>query len=103
MDSIVFAPASRNSNPITSQMAEAEITKTGKRQTLMDWCLKIVKDSPGITAGDMEELYGKHRSVYAKRLSDLKNLGYIVAGKPRKAQGRYQISWWPSESQGMLW
>ena len=92
-------PIARAGNPATSQLAATEITESGERQTLMRLALRHVRDHPGQTAGQLGDAFGLHRSVIAKRLSDLKNAELIVQGPAVRTHGRAQVTWYPADDQ----
>ena len=86
-------PASRNSDPQTSHTAEAEITKSGQRGSLMRRCLHYVEDNPNQTAGEISEGLGLNSWQVSKRLSDLKNRGLIMQNGQKEFEGRMQSQW----------
>jgi hypothetical protein len=100
-------PVSRRDNPVTSFEAEASINSGGSRQTHIHRVLTIVRQSPGLTTGQVGEVSGLGQMETRKRLSDLKNTGLIRQGVPRvwEGSGRRQVTWWPviEPVQGVLW
>lgn len=67
---------------MTSHLAAAELTASGKRQTQMDRCLAVVQHSPGLTAKHYGVLTGLGHVETQRRLSDLSRLGQISKGNP---------------------
>ena len=92
-------PIARTNNPETSHLAAKEITESRGRQTLMRLALHYVRDNPGQTAGQIGDALGLHRSVIAKRLSDLKNAELIVQGPAVRTHGKAQVTWYPASDQ----
>ena len=75
-----WPPASRPDQP-TSQLAEEDITKSGKRQTHASMILGYLYSFPGgchQTASEIAQAIGLTESQVHKRTSDLLNLGKIV-------------------------
>ena len=95
----ILPPIARAGNPDTSHMAAQEIMESGERQTLMRLALRHVRDHPGQTAGEIGDAFGLHRSVIAKRLSDLKNAELIVQGPAVRTHGKSQVTWYPADDQ----
>ena len=91
--------AHRNTDPITSAIAARRITRSGKRQTLCDICFDCIASSPGLTAGEIGEATGLGHGRVWRRLSDLKNDGWIKQGASRKWQGSLQVPWWVAAKQ----
>jgi predicted ArsR family transcriptional regulator len=92
-------PIARTNSPATSHLAAKEITESRGRQTLMRLALHYVRDNPGQTAGQIGDALGLHRSVIAKRLSDLKNAELIVQGPAVRTHGKAQVTWYPVSDQ----
>lgn len=91
-----FPPAARSTDPGTSHQAADEITASGRRQTLAEQCLEVVRTQPpGLTAGEIGEVSGLGHDRVWRRLSDLKNQGKIEAGEPRRWHGKAQVTWYP--------
>lgn len=86
-------PASRSTDPETSHKAERQITSSGKRQTLTAICREAIQNYPGRTAGEIGEITGLGHERVWRRISDLKNDGHVVAGKPRRWKTRDQRTW----------
>jgi predicted HTH transcriptional regulator len=99
---MTYPPISRPTDPETSAESEEIITESGARTTLMEQCLEFVQRYPGHTAGEIGERTGLGHDRVWRRLSDLKNLGRIVQGPPKRWQGRSQVTWEPTERQGSL-
>ena len=92
-----LAPVSRRDNPVTSFEAEAVINADGTRQTQCRYILDTVTATEGQVAGEIGEATGYGMHITSRRLADLKNLGMIRQGLPRKwdGSGRRQVTWWP--------
>ena len=92
-----LAPVSRRDNPVTSYKAEASINEDGSRRTHLRTVLAIVRDTPGLTTGEIGEVSGLGQMETRKRLSDLKNATQARQGDSRvwPQSGRHQVTWWP--------
>ena len=100
--------AHRNTDPVTSVIAARKITRSGRRQTLCDICFDCLSENPGLTAGEVGDKTGLGHLRVWRRLSDLKNQGWIKQGEPKKWEGSMQVTWWldtknvPKPAQGNL-
>src|SRR3990167_964275 len=65
-------PMSRNSDPSTSDIAEANHIKSGKRKRNCDLILEAIKANPDCTSAELGELSGLDRVEAARRCSDLR-------------------------------
>ena len=70
-------PMSRSSDPVTSDIAEANHIKSGKRKRNCDLILEAIKSHPDCTSAELGELTGLDRVEAARRCSDLRNWGLI--------------------------
>ena len=94
--------ASKNIDPETSHMAEANITKSGKRETHAQMVLKILKKYPGSTSAELSRHYTeihpyKSEGIFTRRLADLKNKGHAKQGvDPVKCsvRGTMCVTWY---------
>ena len=84
-------PAARSADPDTSYQAAKRISH---RRTKAQWIAEYVEMFPGLTTGEVCEGVGFPGAW--KRISDAKNQGLIVYGKPREYQGRNQQTCWPT-------
>ena len=89
----IFLPAHRKTDPETSAEADANITNSGDRGSLMERCLWYIQDYPDQTAGEISAGLGLNSWQVSKRLSDLKNKGLIVPSGTRLFEGRKQQTW----------
>ena len=92
-------PASRASDPPTSREAEKEITKSGKRETQAQHCLRVVRSHPGLTAGELGLATGLGHIPAQRRLSDLKNVGAVRQGEAREFHGHQQVTWYAENEE----
>lgn len=100
---IDYPPVARNDDPETSHDAAEAVTGSGGRQRLSQRVLECIQQSPGLTAGEIED--ATHIKGAWKRVSDLRNLGLIKAGPARtyRPTGRHQLTWFESTpTQGSL-
>ena len=72
-----FPPASRNSDPLSSYMAEEQIEGSGKRKTQAMLVYEAVKEHPMHTAGELEFITRIPHSVLCRRLPDLRSNSYV--------------------------
>ncbi len=91
-------PIARASDPQTSHDAAAQITASGRRETLRQQCLAAVFTHPGRTAGEIGDLTGLGYDKVWRRASELKRDGLIFEGEPRVWHGRAQVTLWPTLS-----
>ena len=89
----IFLPAHRNTDPATSAEADAIITNSGDRGSLMERCLWYVQDNPDQTAGEISGALGLNSWQVSKRLSDLKNKKLIIPSGTKLFEGRRQQTW----------
>lgn len=87
-----FPPAARNIDPATSHQAAERITN---RTSWVSLVADQVSKNPGLTTGELAYIMGNPPGLW-KRISDAKNQGLIVYGKPREYQGRSQQTCWPT-------
>ena len=92
----------RETDPVTSHEAAAEVVASGRQRTHAAVVLELVRAHPGQTAGKYGELstYGHHEAQ--RRLSDLKREGQVVQGKRADWNGHSQVTWWPPDQQIQL-
>ena len=83
----------RNTDPITSREAGVAITSSGKSHSLQQQCLEYIREHPDETAGEIGDGTGLGHDKVWRRLSELKNNGYIVMGEPKVWHGRRQGTW----------
>ena len=93
--------ASKNIDPVTSHMAEANIIKSGKRETHAQMVLKILQKYPGSTSAELSKHYTevhpyKSEGIFTRRLADLKNKGHAKQGDPVKCsvRGTLCVTWY---------
>ena len=89
----IFLPAHRSTDPETSAEADANITNSGDRGSLMERCLWYVQDNPNQTAGEISAGLGLNSWQVSKRLSDLKNKGLITPSGVKLFEERKQQTW----------
>lgn len=89
--------ASRNTDPVTSHIAERETTTSGVRTSNIIKIIDFVKVKPGHTAGEIANALGMERGEVSKRLADARNLTMLVNGEDRKCQikASKMMTWYP--------
>src|SRR3990167_2203702 len=70
-------PMSRSSDPVTSDIAEAQHIKSGKRKRNCDLILEAIKLRPFQTSAELAESTGLDRHEAARRCSDLRAAGMV--------------------------
>lgn len=94
--SFSFSPASRNTDPVTSHLAEQEVTKTGKRQTQAEIVLEAVRNYPGRTSFELTQYCPLNRYQIARRTADLETLGKIRKGpEVLRMRKTPEVTWYP--------
>ena len=83
----------RQTDPETSREAARAITSSGKSHSLQQQCLEYIREHPDETAGEIGDGTGLGHDKVWRRLSELKNNGYIVMGEPKVWNGRRQGTW----------
>ena len=101
---LIDTPASRNSDPITSHLAEEEINTTGTRASQQESVLKMVQLYPCSTSMELARTSGIDRYIIARRLPELASVELIVRGAPRKCvvSKRKAVTWSPTPVQEEL-
>ena len=91
----IQTPNSRNTDPSTSHLAGAEITRSGRRQRQLDLVVGLVQESEGKTSAELALFSGYDRSKIARRLPDAEGI-YLKKGEPRKCTvtGSLSVTWW---------
>ena len=91
-----FSPAHRNTDPVTSEMAEEEITSCGTRQRQADRVYRLATQNIGCTSAELANIGGVDRYMVARRLPDLEHNGLVKNRATRKCRvsGRMAVTWW---------
>ena len=92
-------PVHHTNDPITSALAEAQITTTGARASIMKRCLWYIEDNPGKVAGEISEALGLTSWQVMKRLSDLKSKGLVYQDGVGEYENHKQMRWWKAQYQ----
>ena len=97
----------RASDPDTSHVAADEVERSGKAQSQRELRLRVVRDWPGLTAGEIASRAGLERHIPSRRLPELREDGVVVSGNPRICTVLKSLSMtWrtPSENEQLeLW
>lgn len=85
-------PCIRNSDEITSKLADRYITESGQRMSWVRLIEAIVADNPNCTSRELALISGISNEVLHKRLPDSNNL---EKGAARKCSvtGRMAVTW----------
>lgn len=90
-----FPPASANTDPPTSRIAERQINTSGDRKAQCERVLSMVKQSPGSTSLELATKYGVDRHMAGRRLPDLRAMGRVKNGPARSCEvnGNKAVTW----------
>lgn len=91
-----YPTATHTIDPISSAMAEAELTLSGRRLSNLERVLRSLSEDPGAVASELVEPTGLDVVEVRRRLDDLHKLGLAVQGAITRRAGRAQVSWWPA-------
>ena len=89
LDLLSDTPASRNTDPATSHIAERNVTASGVRATQQHIVLDLVRRYPGLSSAELAMQSKKgtkelDRWQVARRTADLASANLIESGEPRK-------------------
>ena len=89
-------PIARNTDPETSHLAAARITRSGDRAAHMALMLAAVIANPGRTSGELAFISGLERHEASRRLSDLHDKAKVYRQGKRKCErmGTMQMCWY---------
>lgn len=95
---IKLPPATRSTDPNSSQEAERRITESGARMSQAESILALVRSRPGKTCVELTEWTDLDRYQVQRRLSDLCAAGRVRKGKRRKCTLKLTsaVTWWPA-------
>ena len=87
----------RVGDPFTSHQAAAEAEGSGLAASARAFCLAAVEARPGLTAGEYARDHHVERTVFGRRLPELRSDGKIKNGPVRECEvtGRASMTWWP--------
>jgi predicted HTH transcriptional regulator len=94
---IDFSPATRKSHPETSQIAEENITSSGKRQRHCQIILTALRQHNGSTSAELAQYTPLlNKEQVHKRMHDLVENEYIKRGDKRicNVKGSLCCTWW---------
>jgi hypothetical protein len=88
-------PASKNSDPSTSKIADEKITQSGKRESRAYYWAKQVQEFPELTSSELAAITSGDRYECAKRLTDARNLKLVRNGERRlcKVTNNLAMTW----------
>jgi len=91
-----FSRATRRSHPVTSHVAEDEITKSGKREKHCQIILKALRLHNGSTSAELARFTSLTKEQVHKRMNDLVEHNLIEHGDKRvcDVKGSLCITWW---------
>jgi len=96
---VVETPAARATDPVTSHIAAAEHTASGKRGSNVAAVIDLVRAAPGHTSAELS----RHsrdltRHEVARRLPEAETAGAVFKGAKRRCEvnGSLAMTWWPA-------
>lgn len=100
----IQTPAARRTDPASSHLAAAEVTKSGQRQTHIRQLAELVANNPGQTSAELAFIAADShphltRHECARRLPDGAGTMF-TRGESRKCRqtNRLCITWWPTDA-----
>jgi len=92
------SPIARLTDPETSHKAAEEITASGTRDEQAEMVLNMVRSRPGLTSRELAEQFNVSRYIPGRRLSELRDLGLVHEGNPRRCRisGKRALTWYPN-------
>ena len=95
---IVATPAARRRDPVSSHLAAAHITRSGKRGAQQDQAAAAVRAHPGHTSFELALLTSLDRYLLARRLPECETAGRVKRGLIRHCTvtGRMAMEWVPT-------
>lgn len=92
-----WTKASRNTDPLSSHLAEDDVTRSGERQRQCDMVLAVVTANPGMTSKELTRYAppSTDRYTFSRRLPDLEKKGLVQRGEMRKCSvgGKLSVTW----------
>jgi len=85
-------PRSRNTDPLSSYLADKEITQSGTREKQIQQCVNAVKNNQGYTSKELSVLTGIDRYTLGRRLPESAQL---KKGRMRKCSitNKSAVTW----------
>ncbi|HEY4292083.1 winged helix-turn-helix domain-containing protein [Luteibacter sp.] len=95
---VVETPAARATDPVTSHIAAAEHTASGKRGTNVAVVIDLVRAHPGHTSAELARYTELTRHEVARRLPEAETASAVKKGEKRRcaANGTLAMTWWPA-------
>lgn len=95
---MVATPAARRTDPASSHLAAAHITRTGKRSAQQDQATAAVRQFPGHTSFELALLTHLDRYMLARRLPECETAGSVRRSAMRHCTvtGRVAMEWLPT-------
>lgn len=81
-------PIAAANDPVTSHVAADKLNESGKRESLARQIYKAIRKWPHRTNGELSRLTGIEYYRLEKRVSDLKNAGWVKESGQRKCTVR---------------
>jgi len=92
---------SRNADPVTSKEGAEATEESGNAATWRKRCLDAVRQRPGQTAGEYAAWFEVERTVFSRRLPELRELQLVRNGEPKPCEitGKRGLTWWPHNGE----
>ena len=80
----------------TSQLAEEELNKSGKRETFMNKLIQCLKTYEGHTSNEIAKKFNLSPANTHKRLSDARHIKKVRNGDKKRCSvtGKVCMTWW---------
>ena len=97
MNQLHLPPAAATADPVTSRIADQQITASGHRETRALRAARLVREHEGLTCLELSKLTGIERHTLQKGLSDAEAAKLVVADEADKracsVSGRLALTW----------
>ena len=91
-------PLARKSDPPTSHQAAASLVDEGKLGNMQRMVLALIREHPGLTGSELDEISPGRKGQAHKRLKELERKNLIYAGEIRTCTISRQLAraYWPT-------
>lgn len=95
-----MARLARETDPVESHEAADDLESSGQEQADAEIAYGLVVQHPGLTARELDQLYGSPEGKIRKRLKGLESAGRIKRGPVRRstATGKPGVTWLPAKA-----
>jgi CRP-like cAMP-binding protein len=87
----------RRTDPDTSHDAAEDVEREGHASRQREACLRVVRDTPGLTAAEIAQAAGLERHAPSRRLPELRDMGLVrnLDDRTCTVTRRLSMTWWP--------